>query len=114
MCFTKVSLLLTYLAIFPNKVFRRCDYAVMAFVISYGFASIIATILQCEHATGYWDVPPAERKCFNTRIFWWFNAAANLTGDLMTLLLPLPALWRLNMPTRTRIALMFVFLLGVL
>ena len=113
---TKTSICLLYLRIFStgDKVnFRRFVYCVMAYVLLYAFASIVATIFQCHPIERVWD-KKIPGSCINLTAFWYANACANIIGDIGIFILPMPVIRSLNLPGREKWGLTMVFALGFL
>ncbi|KAL9125991.1 MAG: hypothetical protein Q9217_004886 [Psora testacea] len=108
---TKASICLLYLQIFPGNTFRRVTYLVMTFVLLYAIASIIATIVQCNPISYAWD-RRRPGTCINLTAFWYANAAANILGDCIILILPIPSTMALAIPQRQKHGLILVFTLG--
>lgn len=113
MCCVKISILLLFLRIFPAKQFRMMVYGVMAFVVTYGVASIVATIVQCSPVARIWD-KAFPGSCIDLTVFWYANAAASIVGDFLTLILPIPVVKQLQLPPRQKMGLMLVFAVGSL
>ena len=83
---TKTSICLLYLRIFSTEDkarFRRTVYIVMAYVLLYAVASIIATIFECTPVPRIWN-KTIPGTCINLTAFWYANAAANMLGDICT------------------------------
>ncbi|RMZ73522.1 integral membrane [Pyrenophora seminiperda CCB06] len=124
--FVKLSILFFYRTIATNRIFRRLVYVVMALVIMYTLGAVIAAIFQCQTPSDGWspanyfatfdkfDPKRRQPKCYDPVKLWAFTAAANLTSDLIILLLPLPALLSLRIPLSKRLALIGVFSVGLL
>ena len=111
---TKTSICLLYLRIFTTlKWFRMTVHVVMGCVIVYAVASIFATIFQCSPISRVWD-RSVQGSCINLTRFWYANAGANIFGDFIILLLPMPVVKKLQLPARQRWGLALVFGLGVL
>lgn len=55
-----------------------------------------------------------KKKCVNLTAFWFVNAVVNIVGDLVVFALPVPILWKLQMPWGEKVGLLPVFGLGVL
>ncbi|PGH11327.1 hypothetical protein AJ79_04943 [Helicocarpus griseus UAMH5409] len=109
---TKLSILLLYLRIFTNKVFRRICWALIVIVISYQTGSAAASIFQCTPVRRAWD-KQVPGTCVNSRVTWYANAAFNISSDLAILILPMPVVKSLQLPKKARIGLMAVFALGI-
>lgn len=111
---TKTSICLLYLRIFGHaKIFRRTVYCVMAFVLSYAVASIVATLIECTPLSRIWN-KKIPGTCINLTAFWYSNAAANITGDVIIFLLPMRQIAALQMPFNQKVGIRLIFLLGLL
>lgn len=111
---TKTSICLLYLRIFAHVGwFRKTVYVVLAYVLLYATGSIIATIFECTPVERVWD-HTIQGTCINLTEFWYANAAANIIGDFGILLLPMPVVRSLQLPSRQKWGLTMVFGLGVL
>ena len=108
---TKISYLMLYLRIFPNKRFKNMVWIVLGLVASYGICSIVATCLQCQPFGKILDRTQTGR-CFNIAAFWAANAFANMIGNIVIMVLPIQPISKLQMPWIQRGGLISVFLLG--
>ena len=73
-----------------------------------------AIVLQCLPVSFNWDPTVRGGRCVEQRILYTSNAAFNILTDLLVLGLPLYIFSDLAIPKRTKVALLFVFLLGFL
>ena len=73
-----------------------------------------AILLQCQPIAFNWDPTIRGGRCVDRRILYTSTAAFNIVTDLVVLGLPLYIFADLNIPKRTKFALLFVFLLGFL
>ncbi|KAI9813845.1 MAG: hypothetical protein M1827_003635 [Pycnora praestabilis] len=108
---TKASILLLYLRIFTLKPYRIASYVLLALVTAFGTALAFSSIFQCI------PVPRAYNKkiaghCIDLTKAWYANAAFSIVTDFLILILPMPVIWQLKMPTRQKIGLMGLFALG--
>lgn len=108
---TKVSILILYLKISPNRTFRILVWSMMAFVLGTCISSVVADIFQCTPIHKAWRTS-VEGTCINQVALYVANAGLNITQDLLIYFLPVPMLWNLNMPRRQRTALILVFVVG--
>lgn len=108
---TKLSYLTLYLRIFPEKRFKNLVRVVLGLVASYGIGSIVATLFQCQPFDKILDRTQAGH-CFNIAAFWAANAYANMVGNMIVMVLPIPLIAKLHMPWIKRGGLISVFLLG--
>ncbi|KAK4552317.1 hypothetical protein LTR86_010488 [Recurvomyces mirabilis] len=83
----KISIALLYLRIFPSKKFKYTVWAFIGFVIAYCLAALLPSIFQCSTMT--------------------------LIADAILVGLPISNLVKLQLPKAQRIALVFVFGLGI-
>lgn len=111
---TKVSILLLYLRIFPQKWLRIGSYLVLSLVITYGLLSVFySSVFQCTPVSkAYQKSIPGH--CIDVRKTWQANAGFNIASDLIILVLPMPAIHSLQMARKPKLGLIFLFGLGSL
>jgi hypothetical protein len=114
--FTKSSILFLYLRIWspPTPFFRASIYTTLAIILSWSVGSIISTIFQCHPIAGFWDASIHGVKCYNTDAFWYAYGIINIITDFIVLVLPLPEIKRLHLPTPQRWGVAGIFCLGIL
>jgi len=110
--FTKISILLLYLRIFPGKPFRRACWIMLAFIVAYGVWSVLATIMSCYPIPYYWNKTIRGGHCQNTMALWSSIAGLRIATDLAIFALPMPGLASLQLPRKQRFLLMLVFAVG--
>lgn len=110
---TKCCIILLYLRIF-NKVrwFRWSCCGLLASVGIYCFASVIATIFQCNPVVRAFD-KSIDGTCIDNSQFWYANAGFSIATDIIILLLPMPLVYQLHVPIAQKLALVGVFGLGI-
>lgn len=116
--FTKVSILLLYLRLFPDQLFRRVS-AVGVVVCSFaGFAFFWACLFQCWPVSTtwtFWDGEPQHRgKCSNKWAQGWAHVFYTIVADFAVLFLPLPTIWKLNLALEKKLGIMAMFSVGLL
>lgn len=111
---TKISILLLYLRIFPQRWLRIGCYLILTLVVTYGLVSVFySSVFQCTPVSkAYQKSLPGH--CINVRKTWQANAGFNIASDLMILVLPMPALHSLQMSSKPKLGLIFLFGLGSL
>lgn len=73
----------------------------------------LTVVLQCLPAAGAWDPAIHVRaKCSKLNLEWVIMASFNVITDVLTLFLPLPLLWRLQIDKERKYQLIGIFLLG--
>ena len=109
----KVSILHLYVSIFPNIAFRRICYALMAVSALYVVGVILDTFLMCQPFAFNWD-HTIEGSCGNQTLALLLTGALNLIIDVAIVILPLPVLWRLQMPVARKLGVSAMFSVGAL
>ncbi|KAL9527886.1 SAT4 family membrane protein [Sphaerulina musiva] len=112
----KISLLLTYLRIFQSRNFRRVVYLVIALNVCYAISFVLVSVFQCLPVSCAWNKWSGEYpcKCNNINAQGWASAGANVGLDVLTLSLPLPQLWAMQLNKRKKFWLMLMFCVGFL
>lgn len=110
----KTSILIFLLRLFGQKP------GVRRFIIWLNVANLanmvgvfFAVVFQCFPIEKTWQ-PMLEGHCVDRRVLFVTSSSINILTDLLVLGLPLRIFIDLKIPKRTKIALMFVFLLGFL
>lgn len=108
----KISILQFYLQLFVTKQFRIAAYITMFVVCLWCVEQVLATLLICKPISYNWDFTTQKGSCANTTVNCIVGAGINIVTDLVILLLPMPTIWRLKIPTRSKISLSLIFGLG--
>ncbi|KAF2119774.1 hypothetical protein BDV96DRAFT_642780 [Lophiotrema nucula] len=111
---TKISILLFYLRIFPNRNFRRCVWVTLIVCALYIVGFVPATILQCLPIRIAWQRWDSEHhgRCINLNVEGWMSSALNIILDIVVICLPLRELSQLAMSRRRKLGIMLMFLGG--
>lgn len=112
----KTCILLLYLRIFSKIMwFRGACYFLLAAVGSYCLSATLVTIFQCTPVTKAFHKadPTFEGTCVDNTKFWYANAGFSIATDIIMLLLPMPLVYRLQVPWPQKVALVGVFMLGI-
>ncbi|KAK2737926.1 hypothetical protein FQN55_000830 [Onygenales sp. PD_40] len=112
--FSKISLLLLYRRIFVTRKFGIAVAIVGAFVVLYAIPSIVANVLECSPVAYVYDKSIPGGKCINLTVYWYANAVSTTGTDIIILLLPMPVIRSLRLPSRQKYGLMVIFALGAL
>lgn len=84
------------------------------FITIWVVATIMAGCLICQPFAMNWDHTIPGGHCGNQVLSFTITGVLNLVTDLVVLVLPLPYLARLQMPTYKKVVLMGVFSVGLL
>ncbi|KAI0017342.1 hypothetical protein F4780DRAFT_796506 [Xylariomycetidae sp. FL0641] len=110
----KTSILLFLLRLFGQKPgVRRFIVWVNTANVANMVAVFFAVIFQCIPFEKTWD-PALPGTCIDRRVLFTYTSVFNIVTDLVVLGLPSRIFIDLKIPKRTKVALMFVFLLGIL
>lgn len=113
---TKISIIFLYLRIFRGKSFVYFAYALIAANVAYLLAFEAISIFQCWPIEGAWRAWDGtfRAKCRNVNLQGWMSATFSIILDVLTLILPLPSLYKLEMSMKKRVQIMMMFSVGVL
>lgn len=112
--FIKLSIIATYIRIFPNGALRYSIYVVGIVVIIFWITSVFAIIFTCIPIQAAWDYSIPDAKCIQTLAYFYTSAGVNIATDLLLCFLPLPTIWRLQMPKAQRVVVCIIFGMGTL
>lgn len=109
----KASLLyLYYRVFFVSRTFIITLWAVGIFVVCYSIPQIFCAIFQCTPIDANWDPTVKVNFCINIDVAATVLAGLNVLTDFALLILPMPLLYQLQMPTTQKYQIMGTFLLG--
>ncbi|RDW68106.1 hypothetical protein BP6252_09502 [Coleophoma cylindrospora] len=113
--FTKISILLFYLRIFPSQTFKKVGYSLLAFNIVWGIIVVVITIFQCWPIHYFWEkwTATTQGHCNNANAQAWAGAVINIILDLAILILPIPPLINSALPIKKKIHVGLMFGVGV-
>lgn len=111
---TKLSIIVSYLRIFPYNTLHIAMYITAAVTVGLFLASVPATIFQCTPVSAAWDlgIDNPDAKCFAFVNFLYASTAINVTTDLVLCTAPLPYFWKLQLPRKQKITVSFLFFIG--
>ena len=76
-------------------------------------ATMLVFIFNCHPFTGYWTLPPPQEECATYFRYEVTQAVFNISSDLAMLSVILPMLFKLRMPWKTKVPLIFIFSMGL-
>lgn len=98
-----------------DRTFRRFVVALSGLVLCFWIGCTIANLVNCLPMKYIWINSLTDpRYCFNFNIFWFASGICETFIDLLVLLLPIKAIFGLQLSTRQKLAVGSVFLLGAL
>ncbi|KAK3201208.1 hypothetical protein GRF29_185g88916 [Pseudopithomyces chartarum] len=112
--FTKISILLTYLRLFPSKPNRYFCHTMLAFTTIWALTLFPTTLFQCHPIQAYWlpfQYPTA--KCLSVLTLFWTAGTLNLISDFLIFLWPATQLAKVQVALKERVTLIVMFSLGL-
>ncbi|CAK7199989.1 hypothetical protein SEUCBS139899_002677 [Sporothrix eucalyptigena] len=106
----KTAILLQYLRVFAVKM-RKITLVALVLIGLWSTALVLVSVLACRPIRGFWD-KSVDASCVPDLPQWYVNAAGNIATDIIIFTLPIPVLWRLNLPRSQRLSLIGIFCLG--
>src|SRR5690349_17485815 len=111
--FLKLTFLFQYYRVLAVQQMRKVYIASIIIVGGWALSQVLVGIFMCIPISGFLD-STIDATCVPTTTQWYVNAAGNIITDLVVFALPLPAIWKLNLPKPSKIVLLFIFSLGFL
>jgi hypothetical protein len=112
--FTKASILLLYDSIFPYRVFHWICRGALLFMALWVATTLLIAGLICRPFAMNWNPTIPGGHCGNYVLAFTITGIINLVTDTVVLVLPLPYLYRLPLPTYKKVVLLGVFSVGLL
>lgn len=113
--FTKLAVLLFYKCIFTNSRVVYLIWTMIVLVKAWTVIFFFTNLLQCYPISVNWTGwGAAVNSCIDTNTMFLAQAWSDIFTDVMILSLPLPSIWRLQMPRPRKVAVCSIFLLGTL
>ncbi|KAF1924862.1 uncharacterized protein M421DRAFT_424493 [Didymella exigua CBS 183.55] len=112
--FVKISFLLFFLQIFPEKRFRRTVWTVIWLQIASIIAFDLAATFVCTPISFAWERWDGEHtgKCINNNALAFTHAAHSILTDFVTLSLPITQIWNLHLGLKKKIGVLLMFSVG--
>ncbi|CAI7590068.1 unnamed protein product [Penicillium palitans] len=116
MILAKFSALTLFTRLFRPRPFRLATYIIMGCLVVIGLWSTLSGFFFCNPVHAFWNPSEEVRKtkCLPSGPVWFTNAAFQTVTDLVILILPMPLLWKLQLPKRQKWGIIVVFGLGII
>lgn len=113
--FAKLSLFLLYLRIFsPDRRTRFFIYfGIACTFIVYMTTAITATALCAARKGESWPVALLSSRCSKAMAMTYIQGIFNVVSDFYVLILPIPVVWKLQLPLRKKIGVCAIFMTGL-
>jgi hypothetical protein len=110
---TKVSILLFYLRVFPQRWMRITVWTFVIWLLVHGIGFFLAVAFECTPVALIWN-KNLEGTCINQNAIVMAGAVFSIVEDLVIFILPMPLVTELNIGRGRRIILVVMFGLGSL
>ncbi|RDW93166.1 uncharacterized protein DSM5745_00488 [Aspergillus mulundensis] len=107
----KASILMQYFRVFPSKRMRHICWFMIGILATYGTWAVFSGFLNCIPVARFWD-PTVPGSCISSKGLWFSNASMHIATDLAILVIPIPALAKLELPRKQKVALISIFAVG--
>jgi hypothetical protein len=109
----KVSYLFFYLRIFINKGFILAVKIMIGIILAWWTSNILQVFLICRPFNFNWNIY-ITGTCGNRPVAFTAIGAINLITDVAILLLPIPTVFKLQMPLSSKFGICGIFAIGLL
>ncbi|KAH7124762.1 hypothetical protein EDB81DRAFT_872415 [Dactylonectria macrodidyma] len=110
--FAKASLIVFYYKLSPQKLWKWSIYGVFFLVVGYNTAIFFAIIFACKPLQKNWKASMSGGTCINRPAIYVATAALGILTDLVLLVMPIPMIVRLQMPSPQKTGLILLFIIG--
>lgn len=114
---TKISVLLFYRRIFRGKVFNIMTWTLIVLVCVWMVAFLFANMFECIPITEAFVNAPGlggNPNCIDAVPMYLSQVYSDAVLDVLILVLPLPLVWNLHLPSKQKWAVSGIFLLGLM
>lgn len=110
---TKLSIIASYLRIFPGRYFCNAMLILAGAVILQGIIGCFVVVFACSPPEGSWNWAVPRRKCLNIMMFFYVSGGINVATDFLLWGAPIPLLWKTSMTVRQRVGLCGLYAAGL-
>ena len=108
----KLAILSLYLRIFTQKVYRYIAYAVAVVMVLNWLIGCLMGLLMCKPIAFTWNKTIPGGHCGDIMGAYAWASLPNLVTDVIMLVLPLPAIWKLHTGQSQKVGLTLTFIVG--
>lgn len=115
MCYSmiRISILLTYLKLFPSQTNRWLCWGLCGLQVAYSLWAGLTTLLQCRPINSYWNKTIGGYVCHSPRNQDFAILTLNSCFDIIVYIWPAHYLYKLNLPFKSRLELIIAFSIGI-
>lgn len=108
----KLGIILQYYHLVALKS-KKFMLLTMIGICAWSISLVLVQVFTCAPISGFWR-KDIESSCIPSLPLWYINAGGNILTDVILFALPIPIVWKLQMPRSQRVSLLAVFCLGFL
>ncbi|KAL4737914.1 hypothetical protein BDV11DRAFT_171512 [Aspergillus similis] len=111
----KLSLVTFIMRIFPQPYVQRVGYGIILFIAAFTISGELTLALQCKPVRAFWDKTILTAKCFSSDTLFaitMYQGVLMFICDVVIIVLPMPAIWKLQMAIKKRLLVLFLFSFG--
>lgn len=109
----KISILTSYMRIFPLPSYRRLFLGLIVFVAAVMVGGALANLLECLPVSKNWH-PSMKGHYVNKWNLQLGLSILSIVTDILILIIPVPLVWRLKLPFHRKIQIISVFGVGII
>lgn len=115
-CSCKLAVLWMYKHIFPARPVKIAVYTLIGLEVSFMIAFLPIFLTICNPPSAFWSLDATEQaaKCHPIQRQQYASVITNMVLDLAVVILPLPEIWKLRLPTSKKVFITFMFGLGIM
>ncbi|KAJ0421575.1 hypothetical protein BJY00DRAFT_106748 [Aspergillus carlsbadensis] len=111
----KLSLTTFIMRVFPQAYVQRIGYGIILFILAFTISGELTLALQCKPVRAFWDKTIVTGKCFSNDTMFaitMYQGVLMFICDVVIIVLPMPAIWGLQMALKKKLLVLFMFSFG--
>lgn len=108
-------MLMLYLRLFPNRGLRIAVFVTLTCTLLWGVGAFFVLLFSCRPISHYWNSWDGEHKgsCLSHNDILLAHSTINIILDVAITIIPMPLVLKLHMPLGKRLAVLFMFGVGL-
>ena len=109
----KLSVIFLYMRLFNVSNMRQLCRGVLYITVVASLSSLCLKVFMCIPIRAYWELHLQGAACLNRHAIWLAASAVHMITDILIFFLPMPAIYRMNLPRAQKMGLLIPFGLGL-
>jgi len=115
LAFSKISILFLYLRLSTARWFRILVWILLGVVVTYALIYNLMSVFGCQPIAATWDLTQLPgATCLDQLTKYLALSILNIIIDVFELVLPIPVVLPLQMATKQKVSICFMFATGIL